>query len=183
MKVYLFLAEGFEEIEAIAPIDVFRRAELDLTTVSVSGDQLVTGAHGVTVAADAMFEELSYEGDYLLFLPGGMPGTLNLEAHEGLCALIAQQAGEGKNIAAICAAPSILGKMGILKGKEAICYPGFESHLHGATVSSETMVQSGTVFTAKGPGVAIDFALKLVAALKGDEVASQVAAGMIYTLK
>lgn len=180
MKVYLFLAEGFEEIEAIAPIDVFRRAELDVITVSVSGDQLVTGAHGVTVAADAMFEELNFEGDFLVFLPGGMPGTLNLEAHEGLRALIAQQAGAGKNIAAICAAPSILGKMGVLKGKEAICYPGFESHLHGATVSSDTVVKSGNVFTAKGPGVAIDFALELVGTLKGDEVVTQVAAGMIY---
>lgn len=180
MKIYLFLAEGFEEIEAIAPIDVFRRAELDVTTVSVSGDQLVTGAHGITVAADALFEELSLDGDFLIFLPGGMPGTLNLEVHEGLRGLIAQQAGAGNTIAAICAAPSILGKMGILKGKEAICYPGFESYLHGAIVSTETVVQSGNVFTAKGPGVAVDFALKLVGALKSEEVASQVAAGMIY---
>jgi len=180
MKVYVFLADGFEEIEAIAPIDVFRRAELEVTTVSVSGDQLVTGAHGVAVAADAMFDELSYEGDFLLFLPGGMPGTLNLEAHEGLRLLIAQQAGAGKNIAAICAAPSILGKMGLLKGQEAICYPGFESYLSGATISTEAVVKSGNVFTAKGPGVAIDFALKLVAELKGGATASQVAAGMMY---
>ncbi len=180
MKVFVFLADGFEEIEAIAPIDVFRRAELEVTTVSVTDDQLVTGAHGMTIAADAMFDELTYEGDYLLFLPGGMPGTLNLEAHEGLRALIAQQAGAGKKIAAICAAPSILGKMGLLKGKEAICYPGFESFLSGATISTEAVVKSGTVFTAKGPGVAIDFALKLVAELKGEEVASQVAAGMMY---
>nr|KAB2829375.1 MAG: DJ-1/PfpI family protein [Paludibacter sp.]MCE1154751.1 DJ-1/PfpI family protein [Bacteroidales bacterium]OJX92095.1 MAG: DJ-1 family protein [Paludibacter sp. 47-17] len=180
MQIYLFLANGFEEIEAIAPIDVFRRAELKVTTVSVTGDQLVEGAHGVTVAADCLFEELGFEGDFVLFLPGGMPGTLNLDAHEGLKALIRQQSERGQKIAAICAAPSILGKMGILKGKEVICYPGFESYLQGAAVASEDVVKSGSLFTAKGPGVAIDFALKLVEELKGEEVAARVASGMIY---
>lgn len=180
MKVYVFLANGFEEIEAIAPIDVFRRAGLDLTTVSVTGDQLVEGAHGLTVAADCLFGEIDFEGEFLLFLPGGMPGTLNLEAHEGLRLLIGQHADKGQKIAAICAAPSILGKMGLLKGKEAICYPGFESYLAGATVSEHSVVQSGTLFTAKGPGVAIDFALKLVEDLCGKELAAEVATGMIY---
>lgn len=180
MQIYVFLANGFEEIEAIAPIDVFRRAELNVTTVSVTGDQLVEGAHGIAIAADCLFEELRFEGDFLLFLPGGMPGTLNLEAHEGLKSLLRQQAERGQKIAAICAAPSILGKMGLLKGKEAICYPGFESYLDGATVSAESVVKAGAVFTAKGPGVAIDFALRLVEDLRGKEVATQVAAGMIY---
>lgn len=180
MQIYVFLANGFEEIEAIAPIDVFRRAELMVTTVSVTGDQLVEGAHGIAIAADCLFEELRFEGDFLLFLPGGMPGTLNLEAHEGLKSLLRQQADRGQKIAAICAAPSILGKMGLLKGKEAICYPGFESYLDGATVSAESVVKAGAVFTAKGPGVAIDFALRLVEDLRGKEVATQVAAGMIY---
>lgn len=180
MQIYLFLADGFEEIEAVAPIDVFRRAELEVITVSVTGDQLVTGAHGLTVAADSLFEDLSFGGDFLLFLPGGMPGTLNLEAHEGLCELIGQQAAKGNKIAAICAAPSILGKMGLLDGKDAICYPGFEHFLTGASVSDQDVVQSGSVFTAKGPGVAIDFALALVKDLKGPDVAAQVAGGMIY---
>lgn len=180
MQIYVFLANGFEEIEAIAPIDVFRRAELNVTTVSVTGDQLVEGAHGIAIAADCLFEELRFEGDFLLFLPGGMPGTLNLEAHEGLKSLLRQQAERGQKIAAICAAPSILGKMGLLKGKEAICYPGFESYLDGATVSAESVVKAGAVFTAKGPGVAIDFALRLVEDLRGKEVATQVAAGMIF---
>lgn len=180
MQIYVFLANGFEEIEAIAPIDVFRRAELKVTTVSVTGDQLVEGAHGIAIAADCLFEDLRFEGDFLLFLPGGMPGTLNLEAHEGLKSLLRQQAERGQKIAAICAAPSILGKMGMLKGKEAICYPGFESYLDGATVSAESVVKAGAVFTAKGPGVAIDFALRLVEDLRGKEVATQVAAGMIY---
>ena len=180
MQIYVFLADGFEEIEAVAPIDVFRRAELEVITVSVTGDQLVTGAHGLTVAADSLFEDLSFEGDFLLFLPGGMPGTLNLEAHEGLRELIGQQAAKGNKIAAICAAPSILGKMGLLNGKEAICYPGFENFLTGASVSDQDVVQSGSVFTAKGPGVAIDFALALVEDLKGPDVAAQVSGGMIY---
>ncbi len=179
MQIYVFLANGFEEIEAIAPVDVFRRAELNVTTVSVSGDQLVEGAHGIAIAADCLFEELDFEGDFMVFLPGGMPGTLNLEAHEGLRSLIRQQSDRGQKIAAICAAPSILGKMGILKGKEAVCYPGFESHLTGAVVSSERIVKSGSVYTAKGPGVAVDFALRLVEELKGKEVADRVASGMI----
>lgn len=182
MQIYVFLADGFEEIEAIAPIDVFRRAELKVTVVSVSGDQLVQGAHGVSVAADCLFEELSFEGDFTIFLPGGMPGTLNLEKHEGLKELISRQANRGQKIAAICAAPSILGKMGLLEGKEAICYPGFESFLAGATISDEKVVKSGALYTAKGPGVAIDFALKLVAGLKGKEMAETVASGMIFKI-
>lgn len=180
MKVYLFLANGFEEIEAIAPIDIFRRAEIEVITVSVTGDQLVDGAHGIAIAADCLFEELSFDDDFLLFLPGGMPGTLNLESHEGLKNLIRIQSEKGSTIAAICAAPSILGKMGLLKGKEAICYPGFENYLAGASISKDTMAQSGTVFTAKGPGVAIDFALRLVEELKGSDVATQVREGLIY---
>jgi 4-methyl-5(b-hydroxyethyl)-thiazole monophosphate biosynthesis len=180
MQVYVFLANGFEEIEAVAPIDVFRRAGLDVVTVSVTGDQLVEGAHGVSIAADCLFEEVIFEGEFLLFLPGGMPGTTNLEAHNGLQTLIREQAKKGSKIAAICAAPSILGKMGLLKGKEAICYPGFEQFLDGALVSSQSVVKSGATFTAKGPGVAIDFALKLVEDLKGSDVAADVAAGMIY---
>ena len=107
MKVYLFLAEGFEEIEAIAPIDIFRRAGIETITVSITSDKIVTGAHGISVVADALFESTDFNGEYLLFLPGGMPGTLNLSKHEGLLALITAHAGKGKLIAAICAAPSV----------------------------------------------------------------------------
>ncbi|MDO9153398.1 MAG: DJ-1/PfpI family protein, partial [Paludibacter sp.] len=124
MKVFLFLADGFEEIEAIAPIDIFRRAEIDLITVSVKNELAVTGAHGVTVLADTLFDEVDFSGNDLLFLPGGMPGTTNLDHHAGLKNLIESQTTQNKMIAAICAAPSILGKMKLLKGKEAICYPG-----------------------------------------------------------
>ncbi len=174
MKVYLFLAEGFEEIEAIAPIDIFRRAGIELTTVSVKNEKAVTGAHNVTILADKLFEEVDFAGNELLFLPGGIPGTPNLEKHEGLKKLIGKQANEGGKLAAICAAPSILGKMELLKGKEAICYPGFENYLYDAKVSENKVVKSGNVFTAKAAGVAVKFALELVKELKGDEIAKTI---------
>ncbi len=179
MRILLFLAEGFEEIEAVAPIDVFRRAGINVTTVSVSDKLTVTGAHGIGVNADVIFEKADLSGDFLIYLPGGMPGTTNLDNHTGLKKLIEKQAAKGATIAAICAAPSILGKMGLLKEKEAICYPGFESFLTDAKISSSTIVKSGNILTAKGPGVAIPFALKIVEELKGKDTAQQVANGMI----
>lgn len=175
MNIYLFLAEGFEEIEAVAPMDIFRRASLEMVTVSVTGDLLVCGAHGICVKADKLFEDVAFEGEYLIYLPGGMPGTTNLDNHAGLKSLIASQVERGQQVAAICAAPSILGKMGYLQNKEAICYPGFEGLLKGATISEHKVVKSGNIFTAKGPGVAMSFALRLVEEIKGKQVADQVA--------
>lgn len=175
MKIFLFLAEGFEEIEAVAPIDIFRRADIEVTTVSVTSDKVVCGAHGISVVADVVFAEMDFSGDYLLFLPGGMPGTANLDQHEGLRNLILTHAEKGNNIAAICAAPSILGKLGLLKGKEAICYPGFESQLLDAEISESTVVKSGSIYTAKAAGVAIEFALRIVEDIKGVEVAQKIA--------
>lgn len=175
MKVFLFLAEGFEEIEAVVPMDIFRRAGMELTTVSITDELIVKGAHGVAVMADTLFSKLRFDGDFLLFLPGGMPGTTHLEKHAGLKSLIDMQAKKGSPIAAICAAPSILGKMGILNGREAICYPGFENLLEAARISDKSVVKSGNIYTAKGPGVALQFALKIVAELKGASVADEVA--------
>ena len=179
MQIFLFLAEGFEEIEAIAPIDVFRRANLEVNTVSVMPDLIVYGAHNVGIEADLLFDEAEFSGEFLIFLPGGMPGTTNLDNHSGLKALIAQQAAKRGKIAAICAAPSILGKMGLLEGKEAISYPGFEPLLTGARISQSSIAKADNILTAKGPGVAIPFALKIVEELKGKEVAKQIAEGMI----
>lgn len=179
MKAYIFLAEGFEEIEAIAPIDILRRAEIEVVTVSISEHSKVTGAHNIPVFADKLFSEIPVEADDYLILPGGMPGTAHLMAHEGLNALVKKQYDSGKPMAAICAAPSLLGKLGLLKGKEAISYPGFEENLLGAKISDKTVVQSGNIITAKAPGVAIPFALKIVETLKGKEVADKVA-GEIY---
>ncbi len=179
MRIFLFLATGFEEIEAVAPMDVFRRAGIALTTVSVTGKLVVEGAHNIGVQADVLFEEADFSGDFMIYLPGGMPGTLNLEAHAGLKQLIAAQLEQGEKIAAICAAPSILGKMGALSGKEAICYPGFEDQLEGAKIANSTIAKADNILTAKGPGVAIPFALKIVEELKGEQVAQEVADAMI----
>jgi protein deglycase len=174
MKAYIFLANGFEEIEAIAPVDVFRRANIEVVTVSISDSKEVSGAHGVPVLADSLFSEIDFDGEYLIYLPGGMPGTKNLDAHEGLKNLINKQVKAGKPTAAICAAPSILGQMGLLEGKEATCYPGFENQLLGATLSENKLAKSGSISTAKGAGVAIQFALKLVEDLKGKAEADRI---------
>lgn len=178
MQIYLFLAEGFEEIEAVAPIDIFRRAGLDVTIVSVTGHKIVKSARGIGVEADALFHEVSFALDSLLFLPGGMPGTQHLDEHEGLKALIQQQSDENGLIAAICAAPSILGKMDILQGKEVICYPGYEDQLSGAVVSADKVVRAGNIYTGKAAGVAIQFALKIVEDLKGKETAENIASAI-----
>lgn len=178
MKICIFLAEGFEEIEAVAPIDIFRRASIEVLTVSVTGINVVTGAHSVPVLADVLFEDADFAADDFLFLPGGLPGTTNLEKHNGLSKLILEKYLQGGNVAAICAAPSILGKLNMLEGKEAICYPGFESALIGAQVSEEKIVQADNVFTAKAAGVAIEFALRIVESLKGDAVAKSIREGI-----
>jgi len=175
MKVFLFLADGFEEIEAIAPIDILRRAEIEVVTVSISDNKLVRGAHNIFVQADSLFSETDFSEDCLLLLPGGMPGTKNLDAHVGLKNLLKEHAENKKPIAAICAAPSILGKMGLLDGKDAICFPGFEDQLIGAVVSKDKVVKSGLITTAKAAGVAIQFALKLVEDLKGKKIAEKIA--------
>ena len=179
MNVFIFLATGFEEIEAIAPSDVLRRAEFNVVTVSISDSKLVEGAHGIKVEADRLFSDITFGDNDYYVLPGGLDGMLNLSAHEGLNELLKKQHAEGKQLAAICAAPSVLGKLGILEGKEAVCYPGFEENLTGATISTHSVVEDGNVITGKGPGVAIEFALKIVETLKGKETADQVADGMM----
>jgi len=175
MKVYLFLAEGFEEIEAIAPIDIFRRADIEVITVSMTNKLEVVGAHKVCILADTIFEKVEFSEEFLIFLPGGMPGTSNLSKHKGLKVLILAQASKNQKIASICAAPSILGELGLLENREAICYPGFENKLLNANISASKMVQSGSFFTAKAAGVAIQFALKIVADLKSVDVAKKIA--------
>lgn len=184
MKILLFLADGFEEIEAIAPIDVFRRAEIEVLTISVTDTLAVEGAHGISVLADYCLNELDTENileDALLFLPGGMPGTSNLDQSTELKSLITKANNNKQFIAAICAAPSILGKMGILKSKKAICYPGFEQFLEGADVATtETIVEADNILTSKAPGTAIPFALRIVEILKNKEVADRVKSDMFY---
>ena len=153
--MYVFLADGFEEIEALAPIDVMRRAGLSVTTVSVTDSLTVTGAHGIPVVADTLFSQCGYADAALLFLPGGLPGATNLQAHTGLCQLLTAKASQPDVIiSAICAAPLVLGGLGLLQGKQATCYPGFEDTMQGAHYTAAKVTVDGHIFTACGPGAA-----------------------------
>lgn len=159
--IYVFLGHGFEEIEALTAVDILRRAELPVKTVGVGGRQ-VTGSHGITVLCDLAEEDASPEGLEMIVLPGGMPGTLTLERSEIVQSFIRFADENGAWIAAICAAPSILGHMGLLEGREATCYPGFEEQLSGAVPARDFVCVDGHLVTARGAGVALEFALKLV---------------------
>lgn len=178
-RIHLFLAPGFEEIEAIATIDILRRAGLDVSSVSITGDLKVTGAHGISVEADCLYPEIDFSQAEMLVLPGGMPGTKNLNVHEGLKAALTQHAKAGKPLAAICAAPMILGQLGLLDGKEATCYPGNEVHLKGATLSEYMVVQDGNIITASGPGVAAEFALQIVEHFLGEEKMEEISKALL----
>ena len=171
--VYLFLANGFETIEALAVVDMLRRAKIDVETVGVTG-KIVTSSHNIDVTADIEIDEFDVKDADVVVLPGGMPGTLNLEADKTVQGAIDYCIENKKYICAICAAPSILGHKGLLKGKEAICFPGFENDLTGAILSDKYVVTDGLTITARGAGVAVDFGLEIVKALKGEETAENV---------
>ncbi|HOK50251.1 MAG TPA: DJ-1/PfpI family protein [Bacteroidales bacterium] len=179
-KILVHLADGFEEIEAIAPIDILRRGGCDVLTVSVMGRKEVTSSRGVTVLADVLFSEALYADADMLVLPGGMPGTKNLKEHKGLQAMLLQAYQTGKWIAAICAAPTILGGLGLLKGKKATCFPGMEDELTGAVVTGAFVEQDGKIITAKGAGVATDFGFRLLKYAKDEKTALDVKAKMQF---
>ena len=177
--VYVHLADGFEEIEAIAVVDILRRAGIDVKTVSVTGTEIVRGAHEISVSADIIFESADYQQCSMIVLPGGMPGTTNLAKHQGLAAQLTAFAEEGKWIAAICAAPSVLGGLSLLDGKKATSYPGYQDQMPGADYVEEGVVQHGKIITSRGPGTAIAFSLKLVELLKGSETSEKIRKAMI----
>ena len=179
MKVYVHLADGYEEIEALTVVDVLRRAEIDVQTVSVTGKKEVAGAHHIKVIADLLFEDTDYSKADMIVLPGGMPGTLNLEQHEGLRGKILEFQNTGKWLAAICAAPSVLGKLELLKGRTATCFPGFEKYLAGAEFCEDLVAVSGNIITSRGPGTAIYFALEIVRIIKGEDMAKKLKESMI----
>ncbi len=179
MKIAVHLADGFEEIEALTVVDILRRADLDLITVSISDKKEVTGYHNITVMADRLFQDVDYNEIGMIILPGG-PGIKNLEAHDDLKRRIIDFDLDEKYIAAICAAPSIIGKMGFLEGKKATCYPGFEKYLLGAELSEENVVVDKNIITSRGVGTAIDFSLKLVEILKGEEFAKELSSKIVY---
>ena len=168
--IYMFLANGFEEVEALCPLDLLRRAGLSVTTVGVGGDMIV-GAHGIAVQADMPDTMYRDSRPDMIVLPGGMPGTKNLDASKTVDAALRAANANGAYLAAICAAPMVLGKRGYLKGKTAICFPGFEEYLDGATVADTRVVRDGKVITAAGMGVALEFGLALVEALKDKNTA------------
>ncbi|MDR1592330.1 MAG: DJ-1/PfpI family protein [Prevotellaceae bacterium] len=178
-QIYLFLADGFEEIEAVTTTDILRRAELHVTTVSIGSSHTVVGAHGIAIEADTLFDDVDFSDAELLILPGGMPGTSHLDAHEGLKQLLVAHHAKGKKLAAICAAPLILGKLGLLNGIPAICYPGYESYLHNAQISSARVAFGQQIITAAGPGCSVEFGLAIVANLCGDDVSVSVAKVLI----
>ncbi|NLP47623.1 MAG: DJ-1/PfpI family protein [Clostridiales bacterium] len=163
--VLVLLADGFEEIEALAVVDILRRVDLDVKTVGV-GNKKIVGSHDIAIECDLLLTDELLQADLeALVLPGGMPGTLNLERSEKVIKLIKKAYENEILLAAICAAPMVLGKLGLLKGLEATCYPGFEEHLTGATISEKSVVKSGNIITGKGMGCSIEFALKILESL------------------
>lgn len=172
--IYLLLADGFEEVEALTPLDLLRRAGKTVLTVSITSERTVRGAHGISVLADLTADALSAPCDEMLILPGGMPGTKNLDASPVTDRLIGEVLANGGRLAAICAAPLILGKRGLLVGKEATCYPGFEGELAGADLSPSFCVTDGNVTTAAGAGCAMDFAAELITLLCGYDKAEEI---------
>lgn len=183
-KSYVFLADGFEEIEAISTIDILRRAGMDIVTVSINDNPMVTGAHGVAMAADKAYTDVRglSDADWLI-APGGMPGAANLAGFEPLCELLKAHAADGGNVAAICAAPAVvLAPLGLLKGKQATCYPGFEDgcKANGAKMNDAPVVADGNIITANGPAAAMRFALAIVKAALGEEKAQEIGTGLLF---
>lgn len=179
-RSFIFLAEGFEEIEALTVVDVLRRAGMDIKTVSITSECRVAGAHGIPVQADLTFKEADFDGSEWLVLPGGMPGSANLAAFPALCDLLKVHKGK---IAAICAAPAVvLAPLGLLDGREATCYPGFEDRCisGGAIMRDAPVVAEGNLVTANGPSAAMRFALAIVANSLGENIAQEVGAAMLY---
>lgn len=174
IMIYMFLADGFEEVEALCPLDILRRAGLEVTTVGI-GKDMIRGAHGITVQTDIV--DIMYRDPTpdMIILPGGMPGAENLDRSKTVDAALRSGARNGAFLCAICAAPFVLGKRGLLEGKRAVCFPGFEDQLAGAIIEeNDTVVRDGKMITAKGMGAAFDFGLELVKALKDDGTAQKI---------
>lgn len=178
--VYVFLADGFEEIEALATVDILRRCDLSVETVSITDDLMVKGTHGIYVKTDILFSDIREEEIDALVLPGGLPGADNLGDHRELTDLLCKKAAEGTILAAICAAPKVFGLLGLLSGKKATCYPGFEAKLVGAVCKRKNVVVDENIITAKGAGVTEEFAEAIAAALGKGATCRRVLKAMFY---
>lgn len=180
-KVYIFMADGCEEVEGLTQVDLLRRAGIEVSMVSVTGTRMVCGAHGIRFEADQLFEGTDFSDGDVFLLPGGMPGTTNLANYEPLIRLLREKDGEGRRIAAICAAPAVvLGGHGFVKGRCAVCYPGMEDGLHGAEVGTESVVTDGNLTTSRGLGTAIALGLELIRLLQGEEAAADMKEKIVY---
>lgn len=179
-KIAVFFAEGYEEIEGLTVVDMCRRAGIETETVSVTDSLTVTGAHAIPVVMDKQIGDVDFDSLDMIVLPGGMPGTVNLEKTPALMEQVKAFANAGKYVAAICAAPSVLGHLGILAGKTACCYPGFEEELTGANVTFNSCEVDGNVITARGMGCAIDFSVEIISALLDREKGAEIASKIIY---
>ena len=179
-KVYIFLADGFEDIEGLTVVDLLRRAGIDIKTVSIKETKQIQTSHGITMLTDTTFAETDFADADMLVLPGGMPGTRHLGAYKPLTDMLCDWDTKGKQLAAICAAPSVFGDLGILNGKEAVCYPGFEERLTGATIGEGTVAVTDHVITSRGMGTAIDFAAALIARLQDEKKAEEIKTSIIY---
>ncbi len=178
--VYVFLADGFEEIEALATVDILRRCEIPVETVSITDDFMVKGTHGISVKADALFSQIREDDISALVLPGGLPGADNLGDFKPLTDLLCVKAKEGTILAAICAAPKVFGLLGLLSGKKATCYPGFEAKLVGAICKRKNVVVDENIITAKGAGVTEEFAEAIAEALGKGATCRRVLKAMFY---
>lgn len=182
-KVSVILADGFEEIEGLTVVDLLRRARIYVDTVSIMDDYTVHGAHGINVQTEDLFEEVNFVESDMIVLPGGMPGTTNLDAHAGVRRVVKDFFEEGKKIGAICAAPTVLSNLGLLKGKRATCYPAMEKEIQGAALTGARVTVDGNIITSQGVGTAIEFALKLIEVLSGKEKADEIAESIVYERK
>ena len=179
-KVSVILADGFEEIEALTVVDLLRRAQIFVDTVSATEEYTVHGAHGINVQTEDLFDEVNFVESDMIVLPGGMPGTTHLNEHAGVRRVVKDFYEEGKYVAAICAAPTVLGNLGILKGKRITCDPTVENQIQGAVITRLPAQVDGNIITGRGAGTAIDFALKLIEVLAGPEKAKEIRDGILY---
>jgi len=179
-KSLIFLAPGYEEVEMLTVVDMLRRAGIEINMVSITGTLEVTGSHNITIKADQLFANADFNSTDMLILPGGMPGTNNLLAYKPLTYKLVEFNNSGKAVAAVCAAPSVLGALGILNGKNATCYPGFEEKLTGATYQKQPVVRDGNVITSRGMGTCIDFAGEIITLLDTKAKADDIKEKIIY---
>ena len=179
-KILVFLADGFEEIEGLTVVDLCRRAGIDVTTVSITDKAEVVGSHSIALKTDTTIDAADFSSADMIVLPGGMPGTKHLEACDRLMSQVDAFIADGKKVAAICAAPTVLGHRGLLKGKKACCYPGMEGELTGAEVSYDAVSVAGNIITSRGLGTAIPFALAIIEALTDKATADRISKSVVF---